>query len=49
MPWYEIPRYYRQNRAALLESNGQFVYRGYGQLAVSYGFKPVFSPVHPLL
>jgi fatty acid desaturase len=49
MPWYEIPRYYRQNRAALLESNGHFVYRGYGQLAVRFGFKPVFSPIHPLL
>jgi len=49
MPWYEIPRYYRQNRAALLESNGHFVYRGYGELAVRFGFRPVFSPIHPLL
>jgi fatty acid desaturase len=49
MPWYEIPGYYRQNRAELLESNGNFVYRGYAQLAARYGFKPVFSPIHPLL
>jgi fatty acid desaturase len=49
MPWYEIPRFYRQNRSALLESNGHFVYRGYAQLAARYGFKPVFSPIHPLL
>jgi len=27
MPWYEIPRYYRENRAALLAGNGEFVYR----------------------
>jgi len=49
MPWYEIPRYYRQNRAALLADNGNFVYRGYAELAARYGFKPVFSPIHPLL
>jgi fatty acid desaturase len=49
MPWYEIPRFYRENRAELLQSNGQFVYRGYGQLAKLYFFMPVFSPVHPTL
>ena len=47
MPWYEIPAYYRANRAELLKSNAEFVYRGYGQLARLYLFKPVFSPVHP--
>jgi fatty acid desaturase len=49
MPWYEIPRFYRENRAELLRSNGEFVYRGYGQLAKRYFFVPVFSPVHPIL
>jgi len=49
MPWYDIPRFYRDNRAALLASNGQFVYRGYAQLAKSYFLVPVFSPVHPTL
>jgi fatty acid desaturase len=49
MPWYEIPRYYRDNRAALLQSNGNFVYRGYAELAAKYFFVPVFSPVHPFL
>jgi fatty acid desaturase len=49
MPWYEIPRYYRENRAALLQSNGNFIYRGYAQLAARYFFVPVFSPVHPFL
>jgi fatty acid desaturase len=49
MPWYEIPGYYRQNRAALLRANGDFMYRGYAQLARRYLFTPVFSPVHPFL
>jgi fatty acid desaturase len=49
MPWYDIPRFYRENRSELLQSNGQFVYRGYGQLARHYFLVPVFSPVHPTL
>jgi fatty acid desaturase len=49
MPWYDIPRFYRENRTELLRSNGEFVYRGYGQLAKRYFFVPVFSPVHPIL
>ncbi len=49
MPWYDIPRYYRDNRAALLQSNGEFAYPGYAVLARDYLFTPVFSPVHPYL
>jgi fatty acid desaturase len=49
MPWYDIPRFYRENRAELLAGNGQFVYKGYAQLARSYFLIPVFSPVHPTL
>jgi fatty acid desaturase len=49
MPWYEIPRFYRENSAALLEGNGHFVYRGYAVLARRYLLAPVFSPVHPTL
>jgi fatty acid desaturase len=49
MPWYDIPRFYRDNRAALLAGNGQFVYEGYAQLARNYFLVPVFSPVHPTL
>jgi fatty acid desaturase len=49
MAWYDIPAYYRANRAELLKSNGNLVYRGYGQLARQFLFVPVFSPVHPLL
>ena len=49
MPWYEIPRFYRENRTELLANNGQFVYRGYAALARRYLVTPVFSPVHPTL
>jgi fatty acid desaturase len=49
MPWYEIPRYYRENRESLLELNGQFVYPGYAMFVRRYLITPVFSPVHPLL
>jgi fatty acid desaturase len=49
MAWYDIPAYYRANRAELLKINGHFVYRGYAQLAKRHLFVPVFSPVHPTL
>jgi fatty acid desaturase len=49
LPWYDIPRFYRENRAELLKSNADFVYEGYGELARRYLVVPVFSPVHPLL
>jgi fatty acid desaturase len=49
MPWYQIPRFYRENRAQLLAANGHFVYTGYGHLARRFFLIPVFSPVHPTL
>jgi len=49
MPWYDIPRYYRENRDELLRGNGQFVFRGYWVLARKYLVWPVFNPVHPTL
>jgi fatty acid desaturase len=49
MPWYDIPRYYRENRESLLELNGQYAYRGYAVFVRRYLLTPVFSPVHPLL
>jgi fatty acid desaturase len=49
MPWYDIPRYYRENRESLLEVNGQYVYRGYTVFVRRFLLTPVFSPVHPLL
>jgi fatty acid desaturase len=49
MPWYDIPRYYRENRESLLELNGQYAYRGYAVFVRRFLLTPVFSPVHPLL
>jgi fatty acid desaturase len=49
MAWYDIPRYYREHREEVLADNGNFVYRGYLQLAWRHLFVPVFSPVHPTL
>jgi fatty acid desaturase len=49
MPWYDIPRYYRENRSELLQGNGQYVFRGYGVLARKFLLSPVFDPVYPTL
>jgi len=49
LPWYDIPRHYREHRAALLRGNGEFVFRGYGVLVRKYLLAPVFNPVHPTL
>ncbi len=48
LPWYDIPRFYREHRAVLLAGNGHFVYRGYFVLLRRYLFVPVFNPIHPL-
>ncbi|MDR3399298.1 MAG: fatty acid desaturase [Pandoraea sp.] len=47
MPWYEIPGHFRRNRHAAVQGNGNFYYRGYGQIARRYLFRPVFHPEHP--
>jgi fatty acid desaturase len=49
MPWYDIPRYYRENRESLLKRNGEFFYKGYAVFVRRYFLTPVFSPVHPFL
>ncbi|CAN7760895.1 fatty acid desaturase [Variovorax sp. LjRoot130] len=47
MPWYEIPIHFRRHKAAVLAANGHFYYRGYGEIARRFLFRPVFEPVHP--
>jgi hypothetical protein len=49
MPWYEIPGYYWKNRDKILDHNSHFVFRGYGEIARKYMFRPVFHPAHPTL
>ena len=47
IPWYLLPKFYRLNRAALIERNGGLVYRSYFDVARRYLFKPHDDPVHP--
>jgi fatty acid desaturase len=47
LPWYQIPKFYRLNRAALIERNGGLVYQGYFDVAWRYLLKPHDSPIHP--
>ena len=46
-PWYQLPKFYRLNRAMLIERNGGLVYRGYFDVARRYLLRPHDSPVHP--
>jgi fatty acid desaturase len=47
LPWYQIPKFYRLNRAALIERNGGLVYHGYFDVARRYLLRPHDSPIHP--
>jgi fatty acid desaturase len=47
LPWYQLPKFYRLNRVALIERNGGLVYRGYFDVARLYLLKPHDSPIHP--
>lgn len=47
IPWYQLPRWYRANRARLLSANGGLVYDGYGEVARRFLFTPHDVNVHP--
>jgi fatty acid desaturase len=47
LPWYQIPKFYRLNRVALIERNGGLVYHGYFEVARRYPLRPHDSPIHP--
>jgi fatty acid desaturase len=47
LPWYQLPKFYRLNRAALIERNGGLVYHGYSDVARRYLLRPHDSPIHP--
>ena len=40
LPWYQIPTFYRLNRAALIDRNGGLVYRSYVDVARRYLLTP---------
>ena len=47
MPWYDIPRWYKLNREALIARNGGLVYRSYFEVARRYLFTPHDAALHP--
>ena len=49
MAWYRLPTYYRQNKAAILETNHYFYYSGYSAWLYKHLLKPVDDPVHPFV
>jgi fatty acid desaturase len=47
LPWYCIPAYYREHRAALVAANGGLVYDGYADLVWRYLLTPHHAGPHP--
>jgi fatty acid desaturase len=47
LPWWKIPRVWRQHREEIQAHNGGFVFRGYGEIARRWLVTPNFIPVHP--
>lgn len=48
MPWFRIPRHYRENGDAFREHNENLVFKGYSEVARRWLFSPVYVPVHPI-
>ena len=47
MPWYAIPRHYRQNREIFIHRNNGLVYRGYRDVIGRYLIREHHPPVTP--
>ena len=47
IPWYQLPGWYRENRARLLAANGDLVYDGYGEVVRRFLFTPHDVNIHP--
>jgi fatty acid desaturase len=47
MPWWQIPAYWRSHREQILAHNGRLYFKGYGEIAAQWLFKPIFQPPHP--
>ncbi len=48
LPWYRIPKWYRDRRDSLIEPKAARVYNGYFEIARRFLFAPFDDPVHPL-
>jgi fatty acid desaturase len=47
LPWWKVPRVWRQHRERIQAHNGGFVFRGYGEIARRWLMTPNFIPIHP--
>jgi fatty acid desaturase len=47
IPWYRLPRIYRDNRETLIRSNGGLVYNGYWDIMRRFFLRPHDDPTHP--
>lgn len=47
LPWWKVPRVWRQHRERIQAHNGGFVFKGYGEIARRWLVKPNFIPIHP--
>lgn len=48
LPWYTLPAVYRAERDRFLATNGEYLFRGYREIARRFLLSPRGSPVHPL-
>lgn len=47
LPWYTLPRHYRDERDAILATNGGYRFRGYAEIIARYLLSPKEAVVHP--
>jgi len=47
LPWYRIPSVYRAQREDLLQDNGHYLMRGYGEIIARYLLWPKEQVMHP--
>ncbi len=48
VPWYRLPRLYREHRDALVRENGGLLYSGYGEVFRRFFLRSHDAPVHPM-
>jgi fatty acid desaturase len=48
IPWYRLPRFYRDNRERFVRGNGGLVYGGYRDVVRRFWLRPHDAPLHPL-
>lgn len=49
VPWYQLPRLYRNNRDSFLRRNSGYVYRSYAEVIQRYFFRSKEPVAHPFL